>query len=155
MNGRECERPTHECDKFCSVRPSAKTFENANERVGILGIADGTEKEKGEKDEMEEEDQGTDNEAEAGAVRRPRYVRDVNLPSKAEVERHKQTHLPSRNWCPFCMKGRGKEAPHLKSKGEGGELPGISLEFCFPSREGANGGLTILVARVRHSKMNI
>ena len=79
--------------------------------------------------EPEEGDEGSENEAEAGAVRGPRYVRDVNLPSKAEVERHNLIHLPFRNWCPFCMKGRGKEAPHLRSKEGPGELPEISLDL--------------------------
>ena len=39
-----------------------------------------------------------------------------------------------------------------------GEIPEISLDFCFPSKEDAtetNGGLTILVARERHSKMTM
>ena len=40
------------------------------------------------RESLEEEDEGSDEEAGAGAVRVPRYVRDVNLPSKAEVERY-------------------------------------------------------------------
>ena len=51
------------------------------------------------------------------------------------------------------MRGRGKEAPHRAVKEGKGELPEISLDFCFPSREGGNGALTILVAKERHSKM--
>ena len=84
-------------------------------------------------DEMVEEDKGSDDEIEAGAVRGPRHVRDVNLPSKAEVERHNLTHLPFRSWCPFCVKGKGKEAPHHRTKEGAGELPEVSLDFCFPS----------------------
>ena len=88
-----------------------------------------------------------------GAVRGPRHVRDIRIPSPEEVDRHNMTHLPFRNWCPHCMRGRGKEAPHHRSKEGQGELPEVSLDFCCPSRECGNGALTILVAKERHSKM--
>ena len=31
-------------------------------------------------------------------------------PSQAEKEEHEMTHLPFRNWCRHCVRGRGKEA---------------------------------------------
>ena len=86
-----------------------------------------------------------------GASRGPKHIRDIRTPSQEEVERHNLTHLPFRNWCPRCMKGRGKEAPHRKSEGGRGDLPEISLDFCFPSKEDGTGMLTILAARERHT----
>ena len=55
-----------------------------------------------------------------GAIRGPKYVRDICKPSQEEVEKHNLTHLPFRNWCPHCMRGRGKEAPHHRSMGGAG-----------------------------------
>ena len=52
-----------------------------------------------------------------GTIRGPRHVRDIRLPSQEEVDKHNLTHLPFRNWCPRCMKGRGKKAPHRWSEG--------------------------------------
>ena len=75
------------------------------------------------------------------------------MPSQEEVEKHNLTHLPFRNWCPRCIKGRGEESPHRRVVGGQGELPEVSLDFCFPSREGGVGSLTILVAKERYSKM--
>ena len=98
----------------------------------------------------EEEDEDVLDE---GAVRGPKHIRDIRTPTQAEVGRHNLTHLPYRNWCPHCMRGRGKVMPHRTVKEGKGELPEISLDFCFPSREGGNGALTILVAKERHSKM--
>ena len=31
------------------------------------------------------------------------------LPSAAEVAKHCATHLPYRNWCPVCVKAKGRE----------------------------------------------
>ena len=56
---------------------------------------------------------------------------------------------------PACMKGRGKEAPRRRVEGGPGDLPEISLDFCFPSKEDGSGMLTILGARERHTKMTL
>ena len=49
-------------------------------------------------------------------VRNPRKLPDPKMPSKEEVEQHYLTHLPFRNWCQYCMQGKGKVAPHFKQK---------------------------------------
>ena len=109
----------------------------------------GAEEESGERKSDEEGGEDVDE----GTVRGPKYIRDIRTPTQEEVERRNLTHLPFRNWCPRCMMGRGKEAPHRRVMGGQGELPEISLDFCFPSREGGTGALTILVAKERHFKM--
>ena len=68
-----------------------------------------------------------------GAVRGPRHVRDILTPFQEEVERHNLTHLPFRNWCPRCMKGRGKEAPHRRV--EGGRVTSQKLAWTLVSRQ--------------------
>ena len=90
-----------------------------------------------------------------GAVRGPKYIRDVRLPTADEVEKHMMTHLPYRNWCEYCVKGRGREAAHSRSTGEASDLPEVSLDCCFPTKEDGTGGLTILVARERHTRMTL
>ena len=81
--------------------------------------------------ESEEQEEEVREELDEGSVRGPRHVRDIKAPSQEEVERHCLTHLPFRNWRPHCMRGRGREAPHRRSVGGHGELPEISLDFCF------------------------
>ena len=97
----------------------------------------------------------TDDEVDEGSVRGPKHVRDISVPAQEEVDKRNLTHLPFRNWCPHCMKGRGKEAPHRRAEGGKGVLPEISLDFCFPSKEDGTGMLTILGARERHTKMTL
>ena len=68
-----------------------------------------------------------------GAVRGPKHVRDIYQPSEEEVVKHNLTHLPFRNWCSRCLKGRGKEAPHRRIEG-GGRVNSLRLvlTFAFP-----------------------
>ena len=75
------------------------------------------------------------------------------LPSREEVEIHEMTHLPYRNWCPHCVKGRGVEAPHKRVERDVGAVPEVHVDFCFPgSVVGAGQSLTVVVARDRDSR---
>jgi hypothetical protein len=55
----------------------------------------------------EEADLGYE-EGEAGA-RAARKMLNPALPSPDEVMEHNKTHLPFRNWCRHCARGRGVE----------------------------------------------
>ena len=41
----------------------------------------------------------------------PMYV--PKKPSDAERRAHEIHHMPCRSWCEYCVRGRGKESPHL------------------------------------------
>ena len=49
-------------------------------------------------------------------TRAPKTVFNPMLPSKAEVESHNLTHATYRNWCPVCVKARGREDAHTRAK---------------------------------------
>ena len=57
------------------------------------------------------------------------------LPSKVEVEEHALSHLPFRSWCPHCIRGRGKEASHLRSQSKERGLDEFHVDYCFPGDE--------------------
>jgi len=65
----------------------------------------------------EEEEETEAGEEERGVVK----MMDPRQPSEEERRNHNLTHLPYRNWCEHCVKGRGREADHkqLKSQSEG------------------------------------
>ena len=72
------------------------------------------------------------------------------MPCQQEVDAHELTHLPFRNWCRHCMKGRGKEMPHRKGAADKAlELKEFSLDYCFPGDTGGVAPLTVLVVRER------
>ena len=76
------------------------------------------------------------------------------LPSPAEREEHALTHVPFRSWCEHCVKGRGEEAMHFKSKEQPEQLE-VHMDFCFPGEETSNKKLTILVVRERKTRMTM
>ena len=97
---------------------------------------------------------GVDEEVDGGSSREVRRLVNPQRPSEKEVQAHELTHLPFRNWCAHCMKGRGKEMPHKKGTVEGSsELKEFSLDYCFPGDTGGVSPLTVLVCRVRRTKM--
>ena len=57
---------------------------------------------------------------------------DPRQPSEEERRAHNLTHLPYRNWCEHCVKGRGREADHkqLKSQPEEGGCMNYMLTTC-------------------------
>ena len=77
------------------------------------------------------------------------------MPNSAEVEEHNKTHLPYRCWCRHCVRGRGKELPHTRCNREPGEIPEFHFDFCFPGEEIPGSTLTVLVGRMRHTRMTL
>ena len=63
---------------------------------------------------------------------RVRKLVDPKKPSQQEVDEHFLSHLPFRNWCPHCMKGKAKELDCRRSEGAEGGLPEFHLDYCFP-----------------------
>jgi len=82
----------------------------------------------------------SDEEQDAGDVRRMKKLIDPKLPSREEVDAHELTHLPYRNWCRHCVKGRGVEAAHRKVDRDEGSIPEIHVDVCFPCQRGGNRG---------------
>jgi hypothetical protein len=81
-----------------------------------------------------------------------RMVADPRMPTEKEVERHRLTHLPYRNWCPVCVAAKGKDLDHRKDVKEPRGLPEFSFDYCFPGDE-FGFRLTILVGRERATGM--
>ena len=73
--------------------------------------------------EHEEDEQET----EAAPIR---VQKDPGCPTAEEVETHNLTHLPHRSWCPICVKARGKEDGHFRSKdSKEGRKPTVSFDY--------------------------
>ena len=51
------------------------------------------------------------------------------MPCEEDVRIHNLTHLPFRDWCPYCVQGRGVSAPHKKGAADESGLPVISMDY--------------------------
>ena len=61
-----------------------------------------------------------------------RRLVDPKRPSQEEIDEHYKTHLPFRNWCPHCMRGKAKALGCKKSDKVAGDLEEFHLDYCFP-----------------------
>ena len=61
-----------------------------------------------------------------------RKLLDPRLPSKEDVKEHELSgHLPYRNWCPSCVKAKGKDLDHRRDAGESRGLAEYYLIIVF------------------------
>ncbi len=114
-----------------------------DDSIKVLRPINPVEKEDGELEPPEEEQFGK---------RNPRKMLDPKLPTFAEVEEHRLTHLPYRNWCSHCVLGKGRTAPHYKRASREDSLPEVHFDYCFMSTID-QPLVTILMAKERESKM--
>ena len=91
------------------------------------------------KEEVEREETGIKGEKDfkverrgANEEREMRRLVDPRLPTEEEKKIHDLTHIPYRNWCPHCVRGRGKDLDHRKGVEEERGLSEFSFDYCFP-----------------------
>ena len=65
---------------------------------------------------------------------RPKTRAPPKQPSAEEVEKHMVTHLPFRDWCPHCVRGKSGSKPHRNTQGKHEiPLPGVVSQASSPS----------------------
>ena len=65
-------------------------------------------------------------------VRVPRKMPDPKLPTQAEVDEHSLTHVPYRNCCTHCVRGRWEAHPHWRCETEDrGMLEIHMVDYCI------------------------
>ena len=111
----------------------------------------GDDKDGGAEEERWEEAEriGTKNQ-----TREMRKLVDPRLPTVEERREHELTHIPYRNWCPHCIRGRGKDLDHRKGIEEERGLSEYIFDYCFPGDE-FGFKLTILVGKERNTGMSM
>ena len=81
-------------------------------------------------------------------------ILDPMLPSRAEVREHDLTHLPYRNLCPHCIKGKGREMGHQRRSRDEEGLTEYHLDYCFPGDD-MGFKVTILIGIEKYSGMKM
>ena len=85
--------------------------------------ADGEEAPAGEEGEQEDDEEG----------RAPVLRKGPVMPSKQEMEEHMATHIPYRDWCEHCVRGRGRNDPHRSGGDDRRQdpTPTVSMDYGF------------------------
>ena len=108
----------------------------------------------GKSEQVVEADEDVEEEVAEHGRRELAKLKDPKLPSKAEVEYHNLSHLPYRSCCKHCVRGRGKELPHTKSKRET-DMHEFHVDWAFPGEEEAGKTLSVMVVRMRNTQMTM
>ena len=74
------------------------------------------------------------------------------MPIEEEVEHHRLTHLPYRNWCSECVKAKSKALDHRCAVDNERKLSEHCFDYCFPGDE-FGYKLTVLVGAERLTGM--
>jgi hypothetical protein len=69
-------------------------------------------------------------------VETSRVARDPKLPTSEQIEEHNCTHLPFRDWCPFCIMGRGRGDQHKRAQGHESNVPVVGVDYFFITKGG-------------------
>jgi thiol-disulfide isomerase/thioredoxin len=75
-------------------------------------------------------------------------------PSEKEVDEHNASHIPFRDWCPACVRGRGKSVGHYAKEHEEDQVPVVTVDYGFFGSDGIarDGDTPTLVVKDRKSK---
>ena len=85
-------------------------------------------------------------------VRRVRVLKDPRKPTQKEVEAHNAIHLPFRDWCPHCVRGRAHNINHKKIAEKEYDIPHIVCDYCFLGDDDDTETLVVQVARDTDTK---
>jgi len=103
---------------------------------------------------LEGEDvEGEESEDEQEEARMVKAAKDPCSPSEDERKAHEATHLPFRNWCAECVKGRAPNPAHKRVERESDAIPEIGMDYAFVSKKDDKKQLTILVTKDRDTRV--
>ena len=81
-----------------------------------------------------------------------RVAPDPGAPSQSEIDKHAVLHIPFRNWCPWCVRGKCREAKCLPTKTQPGAIPCISSDYMFMGDKQVPGTTPIITRKDNVSK---
>ena len=65
----------------------------------------------------------------------PRNKRAPGAPTKEEREQHACTHIPYREWCKHCVRGRGRAGPRVEEEEDEDDLTRLVMDYCYLGKD--------------------
>ena len=66
-----------------------------------------------------------------------KHAVDPGTPTSKQGEEHRETHIPFRSWCKWCVLGRGRGIQHRKTGAS--TVPIVGLDYFFLTKGGVRG----------------
>ena len=57
-------------------------------------------------------------------------------PTEDEVEEHRKSHIPYRDWCPHCVQGRGLGERRGRHAGRHHDIPRVGIDYWYITSDG-------------------
>ncbi len=84
---------------------------------------------------------------------KPKVAKSPKGPTAAEREEHEITHLPFRDWCSHCVRGRATDDPHRRGGAkQPHEVPTVSMDYCYVGQRQDDKNTPILIIRCDTTK---
>ena len=92
-------------------------------------------------DQADDQDQQVEMQEEEDEGQEAKVRKTPKGPTQKEREEHEATHIPYRDWCQHCVRGRAINKPHRAAKDEEEEakerkVPKVSMDYFFIGQEG-------------------
>ena len=121
-----------------SPRIASSEFQTTNGGAGALdeGVVGGeilVGEEAGNETPVGVPMQGELEEPEPAEYQPVRQARSPFQPSSAEMEEHRVAHIPYRNWCEHCVRGRGLGQAHRRET-QASKIPIVALDYFFMTK---------------------
>ena len=110
----------------CAIRPNYQRHDRRR-FGGELAVAQGDP----EDEEISEVDGEEMDCPPCTEERTSRGLQDPLQPTQRQIDDHDRTHLPFRNWCPWCVKAKAREAAHPRQGVEEAGLPVIGMDYIY------------------------
>ena len=104
--------------------------------------------------EENNEEQHENQEKNLEEATKPKTLKTSKGPSKKERDEHNATHMPFRDWCRHCVRGRAKNKAHKNHVGDDDGLmkvPRISMDYFFMNKEDERASQNPLVVMIDES----
>ena len=86
-----------------------------------------------------------------------KMIRSPVTPTADEWNSHMVTHVPFRDWCPHCVRGRGNNDHHRRAQGreadDGRIVVSMDYGFLGSTGQGSSSTATMLVLKVKSTGM--
>ena len=69
-------------------------------------------------------------------ARPAKVINRPDMPTQAEIDRHRIDHVPYRSWCPECVEAFGRERAHRRTDSEHRSIPLFSCDYMYLCRNG-------------------
>ena len=123
-------------------RPIRPIEDNPGARKGARDAdLQGLEEEKDKSEDTMDDEDDEDKEEGAEEGQQAKGIRDPQEPTKQEIEDHELTHIPFRDWCVHCCKGKSRSNPHRTNKNKAEEdeenvVTTVSMDYMYLTEKG-------------------